>query len=143
MFILNFLVNDNYVIALCNILTIIGLPVTILLIIRSTSLKLYLKKHRANRFYNQRRETFLSSLIKYQSSIREKSDNIYRIKDEILNDINVIYNNCKLVLKFWEKSNLRKVRRRLEKQNINAKKLCNELSKTISYLNVDKEEYYE
>ncbi len=127
--------------ALCGIITILGFVITIFVFFRTRSIDKKVEAYKAIKEYNKRRESLRTSLLDYRNAIILDDVEIIKIKSNILDDLNVLYENYKITYKFWQKIKIKRLIWHLEKKkDHNRNWICNQLSKTSGYLYLKKED---
>lgn len=138
------LAKNNVFTVLCGITTLVGFFITVYISVKTKSINQRLGIYKKTKEFNRKRKSYISTLEGYQKSLMEDKTNIYKIKINILNDINVINETFGIILKVNQKVVVWLLKKELEKsKSINTNYICNLLSKIRAYMSNVKEEYYE
>lgn len=93
---------------------------------------IYIKKTKE---FNRKRKPYISTLEGYQRSLAEDKTDIYKVKINILNDINIINESFGTIFKINQKFVVWRLKRELEKsKSININRVCNLLSRIRAYM---------
>ena len=134
------LATNHVVIALCSITSLIGFAMTIYVSFKTKSIDKRIKEFKSIKDFNQKRTKYINSLKSYQISINEDNVDIYKIRTNILNDINIIYESYSYIFTLTQKITFFIIRRQLEKkEKIDENLVCNLISKIIAYMSNSKE----
>ncbi len=127
--------------ALCGIITIIGFIITIVVFFRTKSIERKLEEYKVIKEYNKIRGKLRRSFLEYRDAIQEDNAEIYKIKSNILDDLNAFNENYRITCKLRQKANIRLLIRHLQRSKRHNKNwICNQLSKISSYLYLEKED---
>lgn len=130
--------------ALCGITTLVGFFITVYISLKTKSINQRLGIYKRTQEFNKKRKTYVSTLEGYQKSLSEDEIDIYKIKLNILNDINIIKESFGTIMKVNQRIAVWRLKKELEKsKSININRVCNLLSQIRAYMSNVKEEYYE
>ena len=140
----NWLANNNIFTVLCGITTLVGFFITVYISFKTKTINQRLGIYKKTQEFNKKRKTYISTLEGYQRSLTEDEIDIYKVKINILNDVNIIKESFGTILKINQKIVVWRLKKELEKsQSININRVCNLLSQIRAYMSNFKEEYYE
>ena len=138
------LARSNIFTMLCGIATLIGFFITIYISLKTKSINQRLCIYKRVQEFNKKRKRYISTLEGYQKSLADDGTDIYKIKINILNDINIINESFGVILKMNQRIVVWRLKRELEKpKSIDTNHVCNLLSRIRAYMSNVKEEYYE
>ncbi|MCM1263614.1 MAG: hypothetical protein NC313_12950 [Butyrivibrio sp.] len=130
--------------ALCSIVTLVGFLITIYISLKTKSINQRLEVYKRTKEFNTKRKKYILTLEGYQKSLTEDGIDIYKIKINILNDINIINESFRTIMKVNQRIVVCRLKKELEKsKSINTNRVCNLLSQIRAYMSNVKEEYYE
>lgn len=138
------LVKSDIFTALCGITTLIGFFLTVYITLKTKSINQRLGIYKRTQEFNKKRKTYISTLEGYQKSLAEDEIDIYKVKINILNDINIIKESFGTIMKVNQRIAVWRLKKELEKsKSININRVCNLLSQIRAYMSNVKEEYYD
>ncbi len=108
--------SNNVITAICNITSLIGFGMTIYVSLKTKSIDKRIQEFKSTKDFNRKRTQHINSLKTYQTSLIEDNVDIYKIRTNMLNDINVIYESYRYIFKFSQKVIIYRVRKQLEKR---------------------------
>lgn len=136
----SYIANNDIIIAFCSITSLIGFAMTIYVSLKTKSIDKKIIELNLAKDFNKRRKNHIVSLKSYQTSLLEDKVDINIIRANILNDINIIYESYKSILKLYQRVTIIILIKRLEKEKItDVNSLCNLISKVIAYMSNNKE----
>lgn len=132
--------TNHIIIALCSLTSLISFAMTIYVTLKTKSIDKRMLELKSTKDFNRKRNKHISSLETYQTSINEDEVDIYKIRTNILNDVNIIYESYNYILKSSQKKTFHKLIKQLEKkEKIDEILVSNLLSKIIAYMSNSKE----
>ncbi len=135
--------NDTFTV-LCGVTTLLGFFITVYISFKTKSINQRLDIYKKTKEFNRKRKPYISTLEGYQRSLAEDKTDIYKVRINILNDINIINESFGTIFKINQKFVVWRLKRELEKsKSININRVCNLLSRIRAYMSNVKEEYYE
>lgn len=138
------LAKNNVFTVLCGITTLIGFFLTVYISLKTKSINQRLGIYKRTQEFNKKRKTYISTLEGYQKSLTEDEIDIYKVKINILNDINIIKESFGTIMKVNQRIAVWRLKKELEKsKSININRVCNLLSQIRAYMSNVKEEYYD
>lgn len=133
--------TNKIILGLCSITSLVGFVITISVSIKTKSIDKRLKEIRDIESFNKKRKKHATTIQTYQTSLYVDKTDIYKIKIDILNDLNIIYNTHKDIFSLWQKSVFWRTIKHLEKdKNINIEFICKMMSKLVAYMSINKED---
>ncbi len=134
--------NDTFTV-LCGITTLLGFFITVYISFKTKSINQRLGIYKKTQEFNKKRKEYAATLEGYQRSLIEDKTDIYKVKINILNDVNIINESFGTIFKFNQKIVVWCLKKELEKsKSININHVCNLLSQIRAYMTNVKEEYY-
>lgn len=132
--------NNKIILGICSITSLIGFVMTIYVTIKTKSIDKKMLEYKLIQHFNRKRSQYINTLQSYQTSLLEDDVDIDKIKTNILNDINIIYESYSYIFKLSQKFTIYRLRKELEKsEGLDTNYICNLLSKVIAYLSKNKE----
>ena len=94
--------NDTFTV-LCGITTLLGFFITVYISFKTKSINQRLGIYKKTQEFNKKRKEYAATLEGYQRSLIEDKTDIYKVKINILNDVNIINESFGTIFKFNQK----------------------------------------
>lgn len=129
---------------ICGVVTIIGFLLTVYISIKTKNIHRKITEYKKTEQFNKDRRKNLKTIMGYQKALIQDNADIYKVRINILNDINIIGEIYSDIFKFPQKWLFWCLKRELKKsEKIDVNKVCNKMSELIAKLSVEKEYDYE
>jgi len=129
---------------ICGVVTIISFLITVYISIKTKKIHKKITEYKKTELFNKDRRKYSKTIMGYQKALMQDNADIYKVRINILNDINTIGETYAGIFNFRQKWLLRCLKKELKKsEKIDVNKVCNEMSELIAKLSVEKEYEYE